>query len=78
MNIEKLFNPRANELNTDEETATAVIFDAEIDPYECNFNNDDCVEINTEGYTHITLTLENLATLRKLIIKAKRHYSKNF
>lgn len=76
VDIEKELNPNANILQIDDknEIASAEIFDAELDPLECSFNYDACVEINTDGYSHITLTLENLETLKKLIIQAEKYY----
>lgn len=56
---------------------TTKIYDGESDILKCVFNNDGCVEIKTKGYTHITLSLNNLETLKKLIIKAEKYYETN-
>jgi len=76
--IEKALNPNVNILQIRNEIASAEIFDAELDPIECSFNYDACVQINTDGYSHITLTLENLETLKKLIIQAENYYDKKY
>lgn len=46
---------------------TVDILDDELDVLRCRFNGDDCVEINTEPYTYITLSIEHLKKLIKLI-----------
>jgi hypothetical protein len=75
INIEDVFFPENGELKINEEgTAYAEIVDAELDPVECKFNNDGCVEIETKGYTYITLTKENLQQLIDLIDEAEDHY----
>jgi hypothetical protein len=53
------------------------IEDGESDILECRFNNDMCVEIDTEEYSHITLSLHNLQKLIELILKADKYYEKN-
>ena len=50
------------------------IVDAELDGFKCKFNNDGCVEIHTEGYSHITLDRNTLIRLAKLIEKADQMY----
>jgi len=74
MDIEKELNPKTNTLQTSEDFAFADVFDAELDLLECRFNNDSCVEIDTNKYQHITLTLENLEVLKKLILKSEKFY----
>jgi hypothetical protein len=64
INIEKVFFPDSNVLRDD---GTATIIDAELDPIECEFNNDECVKLNTKDYAYITLTAENLLTLLDMI-----------
>jgi hypothetical protein len=76
IDIDKLICPSVGVLQTENETVTAKILDDELDILECSFNNDMCVEINTQNLTYISLSLENLETLKKLIIKAEKHYQK--
>ena len=57
---------------------TATIVDAELDGIECEFDNAGCVILNTEGYSYITLSVENLLMLVELIAKAEKKYEKIF
>ena len=70
---EKLF-PNINKLYEDGETLTASIVDEELDLIECTYNYDNCVKINTEELTYITLNRKNLNTLRNLLSKADKYY----
>jgi hypothetical protein len=72
MNKEILFNP---ELTLAEDTLTATIEDAELDPLECLFQNDESVVINTSKLEYVILDLENLETLKELIIESRELYS---
>ncbi len=74
MDFNKEILPNENELITENETASVKIMDAELDILACSFNNDSCVQINTEDYTYITLTLDNLETLKGLIYEAEEYY----
>lgn len=76
INIEKELCENVGVLQTENETATAQLLDAELDVLECKFNNDMCVEIDTQNLTYITLTLRNLDDLRELIYEAEKHYEK--
>ena len=77
IDIEKLFNTDARQLQVDEfGEVKAVIYDEEIDPLDCEFHNDDCVLIKTKRYTHITLSRRNLENLLDLIDEADEHFSK--
>jgi len=67
MDIEKVLFPEKDKLVEIDEVQKALIVDAELDAIECTFNGDDCVELNTNRYTYITLTKENLQTLIDLI-----------
>ena len=78
MDIEKIFFPKSGELQTNKGVANATVVDVELDKYECTFNNDLCVEIDTKEFSHITLSMENLATLERLIIQAKEYYEDYF
>jgi len=75
-NLEKIMFPEHNKLIIDNEgTAKALIVDEELDPIECVFNNDNCVQLNTDGYSYLTLSIDNLQQLIKLITKAEKHYN---
>jgi hypothetical protein len=69
-----------NRLKTDKDgsSITATIIDAEIDAVECTFNYDGCVDLNTEGYSYLKLSVENLYQLIGLIEKAEKKYDKMF
>jgi hypothetical protein len=68
IDIEKILFPDSNKLM---ENGTVTIVDAELDPVECEFYNDGCVDINTEKYTYLKLTRENLCQLIHLIDKSE-------
>lgn len=66
IDIEKELFPKSGRLRRN---GTATIIDAELDPIECSFNRDGCVVLDTEGYTYLTLTRENLCLLIQMIDK---------
>lgn len=73
-NIEKFLEPTEGELQIKEGGVyDAIILDAELDPLECTFVDDDCVEIDTTNLTHIMLTLDNLEQLKRLINEVEEH-----
>jgi hypothetical protein len=57
-------------------TITTIFVDAEMDGIKCTFNYDRCVELDTKGYTYITLSIDNLYNLINLIEKAEKKYAK--
>ena len=69
-----LFDFKTDELIIDGENVTANIVDAEIDPIQCTFNNDSCVQLNTADLTYIILTKENLMTLIDLIEQSEDYF----
>jgi len=73
-NIEKILFPKSNRLVKKSGTYFAQIVDAELDPIQCTFNYDNCVELNVDGYEYITLTKENLETLLNLIDESNQRY----
>lgn len=76
-NIEDLLYPNNNKLIfNDDDTITTTIVDCELDDYECTFNGAEDIQINTEGYTHITLDIDTLYSLIELIKKAEKIYKK--
>jgi len=75
IDIEKVLHPDSNVLKQDDEgNITATIVDAELDAFECQFNYDGCVELNTKGYNTISLSTENLFRLVELIEEAEKRY----
>ena len=78
MDLEKLFFPESNKLIIEREQITAVIVDEELDPIDCIFNNDNCVELDTKDYTYLTLSRENLEQLINLIDASEAKYKQIF
>lgn len=75
--IEKMLFPKKDILISDKKgNLSATIVDAELDGIECIFNYDGCVQLDTKGYSYITLTVDNLINLIKLIEKAEKKYDK--
>ena len=63
------------DFNKDKEgTMCSRFLDEEGDNIECSFNNDQCVEINTEKYTYITLSISTLEVLIESIREAEEEY----
>ena len=77
-NLEKALFPKVNELVISEGCASALIVDEELDPIECDFINDGCVTLNTSSFSYLTLSVENLKTLMKLIKKVENYYELNY
>lgn len=76
--IEEMLCKDEGVLQTNNGTASAEILDIELDPLKCSFNNDDCVQIDTKDYSFITLSMENLDTLQRLIDEARDYYGEYF
>ncbi len=79
LNIEDYLLPNRNTLLQDEgdDFYHTTILDAELDPAQCSFLGDDCVEIDTKDVTYLTLSIENLKELIQLIKKAEKEYKSN-
>lgn len=76
MNIEKVLFPDSGKLIKDElGNIKMQILDAELDSFECVFNNDGCVEIDTSENSYIVLSLENLYQLIFAIQEAEDIYN---
>jgi hypothetical protein len=54
----------------------SIIVDEELDPFEVHFNGDGCMEINTEGMTYITLSIDTLHDMLYLLEEAELKLSK--
>lgn len=72
--IEKALFLNSKKLIIDGENVTATIIDDELDPINCSFNNDGCVEIDTKDYSYLSLSVDNLKQLIKLISLAEKHF----
>lgn len=67
IDIEKILYPDCNKLKKQKDGYCAIIMDAELDIIECKFYNDNCVVLNTDELTYLTLTKQNLHKLLDLI-----------
>jgi hypothetical protein len=76
--FEKSLPFKVNKLIKNGEKATAKIVDAELDILKCSFDNSQTVTIETKGYKYITLTLDNLKVLKKLILDSEKYYDEYF
>ena len=76
INIEDILVPSRHKLKVKEGVITTTILDCELDPYKCTFGGARDVEICTEGYTHITLDINDLEDLIYLIWEAEEKYEK--
>jgi hypothetical protein len=77
-NIEDLLFPHNGKLviNEKEQTVSASVVDAELDPIECSFNNDECITLHTEELRYLTLSVENLEQMLDLIYESTQYYNK--
>lgn len=75
INIEKELFPESWAIQEDKDgNLTAEIVDMELDPYPCSFTFSETVEIETKGYTHITLSIDDLYRLIDLIEESEERY----
>jgi hydroxymethylpyrimidine pyrophosphatase-like HAD family hydrolase len=74
--IEEFLYPNNKKLSLDSYTISTTIVDCELDEYVCTFNGHEVIEINTEGYTHITLDIDKLKSLIHLTKQAEMMYNK--
>lgn len=51
-----------------------ILFDEEGDEIVCDFNYDECVQINSDNFTYLTLSKENLNELLIAINDAEKYY----
>lgn len=76
MDIEKELCPKVGMLQItkgDEfDRYSAQILDEELDVINCDFEGDGTVTIDVENYSYITLSIDQLKTLVKLIKKADK------
>jgi hypothetical protein len=72
--LEKIY-PGNWELQVDKEGGIhTTIVDEETDGFKCKFNYDGCAEIDTDGYSYITLNANALRHLANLIEEAEKIY----
>lgn len=76
--IEDVLFPLNGKLITNGDDVSAQIVDAELDVIECEFDGESCVILNTNNLLYVTLTQENLSTLKKLISKADKYLEKYY
>lgn len=76
--IEDVLFPLNGKLITNGDYVSAQIVDAELDVIECEFDGESCVILNTNNLLYVTLTQENLSTLKKLISKADKYLEKYY
>ena len=72
MSIEKKIEPKANVLIDEDGVFTMKIVDAELDIFECNFDGDGAVIIDTSNCEYICLDIPNLKLLISTIIKVDK------
>lgn len=73
--LENILEPKRNKLLIDGDCVKAKILDGELDVLDCYFDYSNTVHINTQGYSHVLLTLENLQTLIKLIEESEEYFT---
>ena len=77
--VEDLLNglyPDRDKLVVDGTDITAYIVDVELDRVDLNFRHTGFVELDCTGINYLTLSLENLETLKGLICQADRTFQK--
>lgn len=73
MDIENKLFPNHGKLKQDDlGNLSAEIIDAELDPIECTFNGDGCIQLETQKLAYIILTPKNLKQMAKLILDAEK------
>lgn len=79
MNIREVLVPDAYKLvSTESGSIRSVIVDQELDPFNVEIGGDGCIEIHTEEMAYITLSIQDLKDLIKLIRKADKLALKNY
>lgn len=78
MNLEEKY-PEVNTIIKDEEgNYIALIIDESLDPIEVEFHFDNCVHIKTRDYSFLTLSVENLDTLKRLIFESEKIFEEEY
>ena len=65
--LEEMLVPGHGKLVKEDGYYSAKIVDMELDPIDCTFHGDGCVEIKAEDYKYIILHIDNLHNLIELI-----------
>jgi hypothetical protein len=79
MNIREILVPDAYKLFlTEEGEVESVIVDQELDPFNVVMGGDNCIQIYSGDMDYITLSIEDLQGLIKLIRKADKLSQKNY
>ena len=76
MDIEKILNKKNGKLIKNGICVTATLFDLELDELQLSFDYSQSVNINTENFTYITLSIQNLYDMIELIEKSELYYKK--
>jgi hypothetical protein len=78
INIEKVFYPNAGKIIKDKKgTLISTIVDEELDEFECRFVFSESVEIQTKGFTRITLGIRQLEHMINLIRMTEAMYERD-
>ena len=78
INIEELLYPNAGKITTEHDgTLISTIVDEELDEFECRFDFSESVEIQTKGFTHITLGIRQLEHMIHLIRMTEVMYKRD-
>ena len=76
MEIEKILNKKNGKLIKNGGCVTATLFDAELDELELSFDYSQSVKIDTKNLAYITLSIQNLYDMIRLIEKSEIYYKK--
>ena len=70
--VNLVLSDRPPEIKKDKEgNFTSFIIDQELDKIECSFHGDNGVELNTENWSYLSLSIENLDQLLNLAYEAQ-------
>ena len=72
--VEQMICPKEGVLIVNGEEITSRILDAEMDVLDLSFDNDGCVNIDTDHLEYIKLSYENLECLIDLLIRTEDKY----
>jgi len=74
--IEKILHPTAWSIREEDGVLKATISDQELDGYECTFEGDECVKIDTSKVKYLVLDASALMDIADLVIEAEEIYAK--
>ena len=73
MNIEKKLFPKSNTLKFKEGLITGTIVDAELDEIKCMFHKDNGVVLDTEDVDWVSLSIDNLRELIRMVEEVEKN-----